>query len=70
MISTLPQFNYEGVAYHLHSSTDADDIALYRFFNTETGTHFYTAVQAERDNVINTLSQYTYEGIVGYVDIA
>ena len=27
-------------------------IPLYRFFNTETGTHFYTAAEAEKDSII------------------
>ncbi len=36
--------------------------AIYRFFDTLSGTHFYTASELERDNVQNTLPQYRYEG--------
>ncbi|AFY83230.1 CAP domain-containing protein [Oscillatoria acuminata] len=36
--------------------------AIYRFFDTLSGTHFYTASELERDNVRNTLPQYRYEG--------
>lgn len=36
--------------------------AVYRFFNQETGAHFYTASTAERDRVINELDQFDFEG--------
>ena len=56
--------DFEGVAYH---SLDPGDIVasdLYRFLNTHTGTHFYTASAEERDTVIKTLSDwYSYEGV-------
>jgi len=35
---------------------------VYRFFNQATGTHFYTIVAAERDQVIGTYPQFAYEG--------
>ncbi|RMH73420.1 MAG: CAP domain-containing protein [Cyanobacteria bacterium J007] len=35
---------------------------IYRFFDTLTGTHFYTASPEERDNIRNSLPQYNYEG--------
>jgi hypothetical protein len=36
---------------------------VHRFYNVRTGTHFYTASAAEKDNVIATLSStYRYEG--------
>ena len=34
----------------------------YRFLNTRTGAHFYTVSEAERDQVIETLPQFHYEG--------
>lgn len=34
---------------------------LYRFLNTETGAHFYTASETERDNTIGN-SAYSFEG--------
>lgn len=36
--------------------------AVYRFFNQETGAHFYTASAAERDRVISELDQFAFEG--------
>lgn len=39
---------------------------VYRFYNLRTGTHFYTADEAEKANVIRTMASiYHYEG-VGY----
>ncbi len=35
---------------------------VYRFFNQQTGTHFYTIVAAERDQVIAGSPQFVYEG--------
>ncbi|WP_395172603.1 trypsin-like serine protease [Roseibium alexandrii] len=62
-------FVYEGIAYQAYAGDTASNTALYRFFNTETGNHFYTAVDAERDSV-QTMGQFSYEGIAYYVDIA
>lgn len=39
-----------------------DTTAVYRFFNRSTGAHFYTASTEERDAVVATLPQFTYEG--------
>lgn len=37
--------------------------AVYRFYNTQGGFHFYTDSLAERDQVIRTLPAYQYEDI-------
>ena len=42
----------------------ADNSPVYRFYNTRTGTHFYTISQSERDTVLNNYPQYAYEGAV------
>lgn len=42
-------------------------VTAYRFYNTETGAHFYTISETERDNVRNTLPQFSYEGPAFYV---
>ncbi|NBC31865.1 MAG: S8 family serine peptidase [Alphaproteobacteria bacterium] len=36
--------------------------AVFRFFNTDTGAHFYTASEAERDRVITSLDAFDFEG--------
>ena len=40
--------------------------AVYRFYNTQNGVHFYTSSSAERDSVIATLPFYNYEGVAFY----
>ncbi len=41
--------------------------AVYRFYNQASGAHFFTASAQERDNVINTLPSFNYEGVAFYV---
>ncbi len=36
---------------------------VYRFYNTNTGTHLYTMSTAERDSIREKLPQYSYEGV-------
>ncbi|MGS5086229.1 GDSL-type esterase/lipase family protein [Hydrogenophaga sp. A37] len=38
------------------------EVQAYRFFNAQTGAHFYTVSETERDSVIATLPQFQYEG--------
>ena len=40
--------------------------AVYRFYNTQTGVHFYTITESERAHVAATLLHYTYDGIAYY----
>ena len=68
MIATLPHYNYEGIEYQAYTSQVDDSIALYRFFNTVNGAHFFTPSEAERDSVIENLPVYNYEGIAYWVD--
>src|SRR5450631_1994080 len=35
---------------------------VFRFYNTQTGAHFYTASATERDHVLATWPQFLYEG--------
>ena len=37
-------------------------LPVFRFFNTRTGTHFYTTSTTERDSVIANLPQFSFEG--------
>lgn len=65
IISTMPTFKYEGVAFT--TGADASDgLAIYRFYNTETGAHFYTASESERDTVLTELPWFNFEGIAFY----
>ncbi|MCB2018337.1 MAG: hypothetical protein KDF54_12640 [Hydrogenophaga sp.] len=44
--------------------SSANAAALYRFYNIDTGAHLFTRDVTERDTILNTLSQYRYEGPV------
>jgi len=68
VIATWPQFAYEGPAFYAMPGTGADGrIELFRFFNSTTGAHFYTASKADRDYVISTWPQFAYEGVAFFV---
>lgn len=50
------------------SAIPAPTVAVYRFYNQGTGTHFYTSSVQERDYVIATWPDvFTYEGPAFYV---
>jgi hypothetical protein len=58
------QYSYEGPAYSVNSASPSNMHPLYRFFNLRTGTHFYTADEGEKNNVINTLGYlYHFDGV-------
>ena len=40
----------------------AVQLPVYRFYNTQTGSHFFTSDTTERDSVRNNLVYMTYEG--------
>jgi photosystem II stability/assembly factor-like uncharacterized protein len=63
-------FTYEGPVYSISGTPPAGVpySTVYRFYRPKSGTHFYTADTAERDNVSATLgATYTYEGPVYYL---
>jgi hypothetical protein len=45
-------------------------VPVYRFFNDQTGTHFYTTSTLERDIVLSRWPQFLYEGPVFYAYLA
>lgn len=50
----------------LASAVSSGRAAVYRFYNSKTGAHFYTASAAERDFVIKTFPEFGYENIAFY----
>lgn len=40
--------------------------AIYRFFNAKTGAHFFTSSVSERDFVIRTYPEFSYENVAFY----
>jgi hypothetical protein len=68
VIATWPEiFNFEGVAWHASTVEATDWIPIFRFYNRQTGTHFYTASAAEKDYIIKTWNWFTFEGIAYFV---
>ncbi len=43
-------------------STDSN-VDVYRFFNKDTGVHFYTSSEAEKDSIVTNLPNYSLEGV-------
>lgn len=60
-------YRYEGVSWYGSTAAGTGWTPIHRFFNRATGTHFYTADEAERQNVIATLPTFNYEGIGYYI---
>jgi hypothetical protein len=53
-----------------HTIEGYDAQRVYRFFNMKSGTHFYTASDAEFMNVFGTLAGvFTYDGVAYYVEV-
>lgn len=68
ILAYYPQFLYEGPAYHALAADAGDGrTPVFRFFNRDTGAHFYTASAAERDKVVASYPHFVYEGIAFWV---
>ena len=69
IIENLSHYEIEGVAFIAADEPSSEDITglspVYRFFNSNTGIHMYTASEAERDAVLEN-SNYSFEGIAYY----
>ncbi|MDP9096123.1 MAG: matrixin family metalloprotease, partial [Pseudomonadota bacterium] len=68
LIQTRPDLAYEGPGLHAVAtpSTDPAAAAVYRFFDVNTGTHFYSASTIERDAIAATRPDLTFEGTAFY----
>lgn len=65
VLATWPHFIPEGIAFHAVKAERAlIGNPVWRFFNTQTGTHFYTAFPSERAYVLATWPQFVEEGVV------
>ena len=61
-------YRLEGVAHTVCLTPVPGATPVHRFHNVRTGAHFYTASEAEKADVISTLSAtHTYEGIAYYL---
>lgn len=70
--ASLDYYGRLDVAYNaalknwLATTVSSSRTPIYRFFNVQTGAHFFTANAAERDFVIQTYPQFQYENIAFY----
>ena len=44
----------------------AQSTGVHRFYNTITGSHFYTISEGEKNAIIQTLPPFRYEGVAYY----
>jgi hypothetical protein len=70
VVANYPEFRYDGIAYYVFDTTANLGTDVHRFSNqTVPGTHFYTASQAEYQNVLANYPQFRYDGIAYEVNI-
>lgn len=61
-----PPYSYEGAAFSVANAYSPGLSAVHRFFNAQSGVHFYTVSDRERSNVLANFPQYHYEGVAYY----
>jgi len=62
-------FNNEGIAFYAYTvnmEIPADTTAVYRFYNNDTGAHFFTTDNAEKDTIELNYPWFRYEGVAWY----
>ncbi len=57
---------YRDAVYQWLSAGEWTRVPVFRFYNTQTGAHFWTSSVNERDTVIRTLPRFNYEGVAFY----
>ena len=62
-------YNYEGIGFHgVDPTTDPSAEPVYRFYDTNTNSHFYTASLPEVHQIQATLPNELLDGVAFYVD--
>lgn len=63
VLNTLDSFLLEeSSSFFSASPNEWSTSPVYRFFNQDTGVHFYTINEEEKDNIIENLDQFSFEG--------
>ena len=60
-------YQLDGPAMWASTGAASGWVPMHRFYNGNTGTHFYTANESERQNVVATMPGMHYDGIGYYV---
>ena len=59
----LDNYTYEGGSYQgINSTSETESLAVHRFYNQDSGAHFYTVDENEKNVVEKKLDNYNYEG--------
>ena len=58
-------FQYEGISFRALTVDTAATEPVYRFFNLESGGHFYTIDENEK-NVVMEIDNFRFEGVGFY----
>jgi hypothetical protein len=67
IIATRPDLVYEPAStFYEHATAQAGDTAVYRYFDSNTGTHFYTDSPTEQATILQTRPDLLLEGIGFY----
>ncbi|MFN3496333.1 MAG: DUF1566 domain-containing protein, partial [Hydrogenophaga sp.] len=61
-----PPYTFEGDAFSVANAFSPGLSPVYRFYNTQSGVHFYTISEAERASIVANLPQFTEEGVAYY----
>ena len=57
---------FEGIAFYEDAAPQSGDTAGYRFFDSNHGTHLFTASESERASIVSTRPDLVSEGIAFY----
>lgn len=70
VIATYPQdvWKYEGVAFQVFTTKEKGTIPVYRFWSDEKQSHFYTASEEEKNQIIANYPEriWRFEGVAWY----
>ena len=66
--TNLDNLSFESAALKVVTESTGPTAPVFKFFNIDTGTHFYTAAEAEKDSIIANLPSFNFEGTAYWVD--
>lgn len=67
LISSDPNWQYEGVAYYAYNQNGSARIPAYRFYSSHFSGHFFTIDENEKNHIINSDPNWQYEGVAWFV---